>query len=122
MQVKSIAECSNGSILQYFRPSFSYHLSLISLFCLFLSGHFTQVLLNIYAINTKILYPVFFYPGQTDKTWSIRLRDDDIYEESETLFIELIDPVFVVLENPDIVEVTIVDPEDGKFYIKHPEF
>ena len=27
MQVKSIAECSKGSILQYFRPSFSYHLS-----------------------------------------------------------------------------------------------
>ena len=24
MQVKSIAECSNGSILQYFRPSLSY--------------------------------------------------------------------------------------------------
>ena len=27
MQVKSIAECSKGSILQYFRPSLSYHLS-----------------------------------------------------------------------------------------------
>ena len=27
MQVKSIAECSNGSILQYFRPLLSYHLS-----------------------------------------------------------------------------------------------
>ena len=45
MQVKSIAECSKASILQYFRPSFSYHLSLRSLFCLFLSGRFTQVLL-----------------------------------------------------------------------------
>ena len=31
MQVKSIAECSNGSILQYFRSSLSYHLSLGSL-------------------------------------------------------------------------------------------
>ena len=30
MQVKSIAECSKGSILQYFRPSLSYHLSLRS--------------------------------------------------------------------------------------------
>ena len=38
MQVKSIAECSKGSILQYFRPSLSYHLSLRSLFCLLLSG------------------------------------------------------------------------------------
>ena len=45
MQVKSIAECSKGSILQYFRPSLSYHLSLRSLFCLFLSGHLRQVLL-----------------------------------------------------------------------------
>ena len=45
MQVKSIAECSKGSILQYFRPSLSYHLSLRSLFYIFLSGRFTQVLL-----------------------------------------------------------------------------
>ena len=46
MQVKSIAECSKGSIQQYFRPSLSNHLSLRSLFCLFLSGRFTQVLLT----------------------------------------------------------------------------
>ena len=45
MQVKSIAECSKGSILQYFRPSLSYHLSYRAFFCLFLSGRFTQVLL-----------------------------------------------------------------------------
>ena len=38
MQVKSIAECSKGSILQYFRPSLSYHLLLRSLFGLFLNG------------------------------------------------------------------------------------
>ena len=43
MKVKSIAECSKGSILQYFRPSLSYHLSLRSLFCLLLSGRCTQV-------------------------------------------------------------------------------
>ena len=35
MQVKSIAECSKVTILQYFWPSLSYHLSLRSLFCLF---------------------------------------------------------------------------------------
>ena len=45
MQVKSIAECSKGCSLQYFRPSLSYHLPLISLFCLFLSGRSRQVLL-----------------------------------------------------------------------------
>ena len=41
MQVKSIAE----SILQYFRPSLSYHLPLRPLFCIFLSGRLRQVLL-----------------------------------------------------------------------------
>ena len=52
MQVRSIAECSNGSILQYFRPLLSY-LSLRSLFLLFLNDRFAQVLLywlwNIWA-------------------------------------------------------------------------
>ena len=51
MQVKSLAECSKGSILQYFRPSLSYHLSLRSLFCLLLSGCLTQVLL--YALQKE---------------------------------------------------------------------
>ena len=47
MLVKSIAECSKWSILQCFQPSLSYmyQLSLRPLFCLFLSGRFTQVLL-----------------------------------------------------------------------------
>ena len=49
MQVKSIAECSKGSILQYFWPSLSYHLSLWSLLSLFLSGRFTEVLLYLYS-------------------------------------------------------------------------
>ena len=43
MQVKSIAECSKGSILQYFRPSLSYHFPLRPLFCLFLSDRLRQV-------------------------------------------------------------------------------
>ena len=47
MQVKSIVECSKGSILQYFPTSLSYHLSLRSLFCLFSSDLYTQVLLYI---------------------------------------------------------------------------
>ena len=45
MQVKSIAECSKGNILQYFRPQLSYHFSLRSLFCLCLSVRLRQVLL-----------------------------------------------------------------------------
>ena len=44
MQVKSISECSNGSILQYFPPPLSSHLSLRTLFSLFLSGRLRQVL------------------------------------------------------------------------------
>ena len=49
------------SILQYFRPSLSYHLSVKPLFCLFLSGHFRQVL-NVYvqAILGTILTPTIF--------------------------------------------------------------
>ena len=43
MQVKSIAECSIGSILQYFQPSLSYHFPLRPLFCLFLSDHLRQI-------------------------------------------------------------------------------
>ena len=46
MHVKSIAECSKGNILQYYRPSLNYQLSLRYLFCLFLRGRFTQALLN----------------------------------------------------------------------------
>ena len=41
MQVKSIAECSKWSILQYFRTSLIYQMLLRSSFRLFLSGHFT---------------------------------------------------------------------------------
>ena len=53
MQVKSIAEC--------FQPSLTYHLSLRSLFCLFLSGRFTQVLLYTTFLNdcTVAIYSAF---------------------------------------------------------------
>ena len=47
MQVKSIAECSKRAFFNTFNPSISYHLSLRPVFCLFLSGRFTQVLLYI---------------------------------------------------------------------------
>ena len=60
MQVRSIAECSP---LQYFLPSLSYHLSLRSLFCLFLSGRFTQILLFVYCImrcSYGMVYMILF--------------------------------------------------------------
>ena len=43
MQVKSIAKCSKGSILQYFRSALSYQLSLRPSFRLILSGRLRQV-------------------------------------------------------------------------------
>ena len=70
MQVKSIAECSKGSILQYFQPSLSSHLLLRYLFCLFLNGRFTQVLLyhrnNRYSLLQNTVKPrLFEVPGTT---------------------------------------------------------
>ena len=61
MQVKSIAECSKGSILQYFRPSSSYHLSLRSLFCQGLSGHLRQVLLYVFWVTCLSERIIFFF-------------------------------------------------------------
>ena len=47
MQVKSIAECSKGNILQYFLPSLSYHLSfwafILSIFEWLLKTGFTVI-------------------------------------------------------------------------------
>ena len=70
MQVKSIAECSMGSILQYFRPSLINYLPLRPLFCLFLSGRLRQVLLYISShetelctFNVQILLLVFSLKG-----------------------------------------------------------
>ena len=71
---QSIAERSNGSSLQYFRPALSYHLSLRSLCRLFLSGHLRQVfsslvqsllpkdtLLRTYFTVFCILWFMFFF-------------------------------------------------------------
>ena len=55
MQVKRIAECSDGSILQFFRPSLNYHWSLRSVFCLFMSGRLRQGLLYCCFSVRKIL-------------------------------------------------------------------
>ena len=52
-------------MLQYFRPSLSYRLSLRSLFCLFLSDRFTQVLLYVGSLTViafmKIVCVCVFY-------------------------------------------------------------
>ena len=66
MQVKSIAECSKGSIQQYFQPSLSYHFPLRHLFCQFLSGRLRQVLLseNCYGLlGAHDVLSVFSFTG-----------------------------------------------------------
>ena len=60
MPVKSIVECSKGSILQYFQPSINYHLSTRPLFRLFLSCHLRQVLLYIHCVKNFLNMPKMY--------------------------------------------------------------
>ena len=63
MDVKSIAECSKGSILQYFWPALSDNLSWKTIFRLFESGPFTQV--QLYIVFIYFVYTVCY------KAWLI---------------------------------------------------
>ena len=96
MQIKSITECSKGSILQYFWPSLNYHLSLRSQFCLLLSGPFTQDLLYmLFDIeirrknHQKYFHPLLmlqqfdlkFSLFLTWPKWHIEFRDEVCHEE-----------------------------------------
>ena len=58
MKVKSIAECSPWSILQYFWPALSNNCSLKPVNGLFESGGVTQVLLH-FNKNTDIISLIF---------------------------------------------------------------
>ena len=49
----------NGPILQYFRYLLSHLLSFRFLLCIFLSGHFTQVLLYIEKTNAILFHGVW---------------------------------------------------------------
>ena len=72
MQVKSIAECSPWSILQYFSPSLSYHLSFRSLFCLFLSDRFTVSVSTVNHLKSYVPCFVFFKQLSNTVTHYIR--------------------------------------------------
>ena len=67
--------CSKGSILQYFRPSLRYHLSLRYLFCLLLSGHLRQVLL--YVITTSLIINLSWAPLPGRVAQSVRCLATD---------------------------------------------
>ena len=57
MMVKSIVECSPWSILQYLWPALSVNWSWKPIFCLFESGHFTQVLLYCIDYTVRVFSP-----------------------------------------------------------------
>ncbi|PVD34550.1 hypothetical protein C0Q70_05825 [Pomacea canaliculata] len=63
-------------------------------------------------VSDRYAVQVQFNPGETEKTWRIRLINDDRYEEAEVLRLRLSEPVMAVLEYPDEAQVTILDAED----------
>ena len=70
-----IAQCkSKGSILQYFRPSLSYHMSLRSLLCLFLS---TQVYRSPYT--PMCTYPLCISRHALSSTFEHNLVDNILF-------------------------------------------
>ena len=80
MQVKSIAECSKGSILQYFRPSLSYQLSLRPLFCLLvLSSRFTQDLLYVLNVLCGCMLSAFEQKLTQNNPWT-SVNDEELSE------------------------------------------
>ena len=90
MQVKSIAECSKGSILQYFQPSWSYYL-LIKIFVLsILSSCLRHVLLYwlptctfcfVEFVWISLLKGDFFTTKKDGYTWPFALGSDEPYFE-----------------------------------------
>ena len=72
MQVKSIAECSKGSILQYFWPSLSCLLFLRSLFCLF----FQWLLRTGFTALTTYMYILFCGIRRLPVRWIFLLKWD----------------------------------------------
>ena len=72
MQVKSIAECSKGSILQSFWPSLCYHLLLRPLFCLF----FEWLLKTCFTVLTTYMYFLFCGVRRLAVRWIFLLKWD----------------------------------------------
>ena len=89
MQVKSIAECSKKSILQYFRPSLSYRL-----FCLFLGGRLRQVLLYTAKtyLTSLISILICFFGGRKDHFVGCCHEQAGIY--SVTVILEFLDCIY----------------------------
>ena len=71
MQVKSIAECSKGSILQSFWPSLSYHFLTSSFFCLF-----DRLLTTCFTVLTNFMYFLFCGVHRLAIRWIFLLKWD----------------------------------------------
>ena len=71
MQVNSIAECSKGSILQYFQPSLSFHLSLRSFLSIFewpLKTGFT-------VLKRSVVMSSFEHPADGQDHFNFKLKN-----------------------------------------------
>ena len=112
MQVKSIAECSKGSILQYLRPSLSYQLSLKPLFYLFLSDCFTQVLLYYQLLCLQMCFLKLFSRNVLKAGEKIQ-RDYESGQAQEVVF----NKNMVALVRAAKVHTSYSPLHDGYFYI-----
>ena len=97
MQVKRIAECSNGSILQYFRPSLSYHLYIRSLLCLFWSDRLRQVQVTLHvAAQLLIQSSLFFLVGAK----TVNICGQLVYTIGAIVLASCREPAVVLLLSP----------------------
>ena len=78
----SIAACSKGSILQYFRPSLSYHLSFRSLFCLLattpLKTGFTVPVIFSFSRQVPFIHSKHHVPGELSLSGKHTVTENEI--------------------------------------------
>ena len=89
MRVKSIAECSKGSILQYFWPALSYHLLFRSLFFVF----FEWLLKICFTVLTTYMY--FLFCGVFLLKWDFFTTKKD--ESTGSTALESYGPYFEIM-------------------------
>lgn len=66
-------------------------------------------------LSIQVLHLTNIILGQTLKTWTLHIVNDNRYEGTEDFQLRLSDPVLGILEYPQISNFFITDPEDGKF-------
>ncbi|XP_064636452.1 FRAS1-related extracellular matrix protein 2-like [Lineus longissimus] len=69
----------------------------------------------------RLAKQVQFNPGENAKTWSMRLLDDDKYEDLETIVLELSEPVEALLGMPSKTTLTIKDAAKDQSRVFIPE-